>query len=682
MSSHDDWAPTSLGGSQNKPIKFPSFPRLFLIHRVLSEVKHTSNNAIEYKSLISESTMDKQLLDTAQKILSRLMKHGLKKYMKKYYNEEKQSHTIEIIFNQIILKTFEKEYNNVTTYTNKNLGEEKNNTTNFQTTLFNTTDIMCLILQFLVDFELDRFNKHIGNLSNCSLVCSQWFYHSFNPQSIYGYNLFKLMIATAKCQENGDENNVTRMWQRLRNVKNIRMEVDGDVRHNVNYNNSLLLNKISLYLRNVEVIINDAHGGSNRTVPALQMVLRNCKEKIVKYEIDLSIRGQHKLSPLVLNNAVEISTDHAYFSIFWSNKCEKLTFSRVHGGIQWCNDIIDNCDCSGVKEIRIGRLGFEYGVMDVKQDSTKVLMKKLGKALTRGGNLKILAITFWRDVDPCVLLLCKHLQPIVERNNGYFEMSIPGDANAINACDNVLTTIEQLKPQIQKLRVAMGTEWWDIETRVQKIINNTFESGDGDDHDSNIDSKKKFQALEWLYMDATSYNMESYIEILKELNVEFNNKSGIFELYDWNIFFRKERFDDMIKILNWISEIKQELALIIHIRMSELVQSRVEIFDKFCNIVYMLLIEKKMAVDINVSFDYTAMDNKCQQIFESYFGEKMIKEYAAPRCRINVNKYMTARAIPITSFKVNKDEYFRRVGLLFYEFRVANIDRRLPPLWD
>ena len=136
----------------------------------------------------------------------------------------------------------------------------------------------------------------------------------------------------------------------------------------------------------------------------------------------------------------------------------------------------------------------------------------------------------------------------------------------------------------------------------------------------------------------------------------------------------------MIKILNWISGIKQELALIMNVKMYELVQSRVELFDKFCNIVYLLLIEKKMAVDINIGFAYMAKDNKCQQIFESYFGKKMIQEYTAPKCRINVNKHMTSRSIPIASF--TKDAYVGNVDLWLYQFLVDNIDPRSIPLLD
>ena len=49
----------------------------------------------------------------------------------------------------------------------------------YENILSKPTDIMCLIFQFLTDF--DRFGEYIGEFSNGSLVCSQWLYHVFNP---------------------------------------------------------------------------------------------------------------------------------------------------------------------------------------------------------------------------------------------------------------------------------------------------------------------------------------------------------------------------------------------------------------------------------------------------------------------------------------------------------------------
>ena len=197
MSTNSDW---------NKPIdllpvnilKMPSFVRLFVIHRVLNNANYNSNDSINIDTVVSESTLNKALHSSAQQILSQLMKHGIKDYMNKHYKEKNQANTIEIIFNQIILKQFTKEYQNVTLYPTVTIAgntteSSDENKTNYQNLLFNTTDIMCSMFQYFSDFNDN--NEYIGDLSNCSLVCSQWFYHAFNPNSIY-QNVMKTVKTT------------------------------------------------------------------------------------------------------------------------------------------------------------------------------------------------------------------------------------------------------------------------------------------------------------------------------------------------------------------------------------------------------------------------------------------------------------------------------------------------------
>ena len=82
----------------------------------------------------------------------------------------------------------------------------------------------------------------------------------------------------------------------------------------------------------------------DETVSSMQLILGNCKDKIKKFNCLLDCDEQYKLSPLVLNNAVEIQTDHLYFPIFWSKKCEKMSFLWLKNvGTGWCNHIINNC---------------------------------------------------------------------------------------------------------------------------------------------------------------------------------------------------------------------------------------------------------------------------------------------------------------------------------------------------
>lgn len=158
----------------------------------------------------------------------------------------------------MILKQFTTECQNVITYpTDKaHINSDKSNYYH-QNALFNATDIMCLIFQFSID--LDSTGTYVGELSNCSFVCSQWLYHSFNPNSIYYLNLRSLADATAKCMKyNNIDSNVTRTWQRLWTVKKIHFDfkkIDNNygMKYHLEKIPNLLFNKIST-LRNVLIL--------------------------------------------------------------------------------------------------------------------------------------------------------------------------------------------------------------------------------------------------------------------------------------------------------------------------------------------------------------------------------------------------------------------------------------------
>ena len=190
----DDWEPDK---EQSLLLKMLSFVRLFVKHRISTNYSGTT------EALINDSNIDKSMRDTAKDIVSSLRNSSIKTYMEQHYNEKKQADVIETMFNQIILRTFPKEYQNVSTILKKEKNEDEskhnddndyNHYTNYENILSKTTDIMCVTFQFLTDS--DRFGEYIGELSNCSLVCSQWLYHVFNPNFIIKkiYIYFKLQV--------------------------------------------------------------------------------------------------------------------------------------------------------------------------------------------------------------------------------------------------------------------------------------------------------------------------------------------------------------------------------------------------------------------------------------------------------------------------------------------------------
>ena len=165
--------------------------------------------------------------------------------MKNWYSERKQANVIEKIFNKIILTKFDKEYNELITFDTNNIG---------QRLVFNSNDLMSKIYQYL-----EWGWKFNGDLFQCSLVSSHWLYHAWNINSVYHVYLIGLIEKIIKCKKNEEENNLTRLWQRLINAKSIHFSVSM-----VNVTNeSIILNKLSR-MRNVERVCGSLHGKASR----------------------------------------------------------------------------------------------------------------------------------------------------------------------------------------------------------------------------------------------------------------------------------------------------------------------------------------------------------------------------------------------------------------------------------
>ena len=113
-------------------------------------------------------------------ILLQLKHNGIKNYMKQQYNEKRDSVAIEMIFNKIILNKFEKEYNTLVTFKNSDRNDES---CYYQTLVFNSNDLMSNIFQYI----------QFRHMTHCCVVCSHWFYHSWNKNSIYKVDLGWIM---------------------------------------------------------------------------------------------------------------------------------------------------------------------------------------------------------------------------------------------------------------------------------------------------------------------------------------------------------------------------------------------------------------------------------------------------------------------------------------------------------
>ena len=117
---------------------------------------------------------------------------------------------------------------------------------------------MPCIFQYLV-YDIEYF---YADLNNCELVNSKWFYHVWNPQSIYYADITKLFYLTGSYNGTNIVNSsFIRQWQRLMNVKHIRLDGFRDqtdskgvlsTKFNDPSKNKLIFEKITSNLVNVQ----------------------------------------------------------------------------------------------------------------------------------------------------------------------------------------------------------------------------------------------------------------------------------------------------------------------------------------------------------------------------------------------------------------------------------------------
>ena len=115
-------------------------------------------------------------------------------------------------------------------------------------------------------------------------------------------------------------------------------------------------------------------------------------------------------------------------------------------------------------------------------------------------------------------------------------------------------------------------------------------------------------------------------------------------------------------------------------------------FNVFCGKLHSLMIEKQLAIDIDITFMPCSNDDSnknnndknnsdhddndyrhLSQIFSSHFDkEKVLKEYILPKCNQTASKHLIAKSTPSVSF-VSRQDYRKEV---VYDFCVSNVDYR------
>ena len=657
----------------------PSFIRLFVMNRVLTTYISTnggkSKTAMLIRDLTNSKNMDKYESKVCE-IMVNLAKYGIKHYMEELYDEETQASIIEQIFNQMILKQFKKEYQQVTTYSiattaaseDKNDNNDDNNDNyHYQCLVFNTTDLMCSIFQFLSDFG--RYEMKY-ELVNCSLVNSHWLYHTWNPNSIYFAALFNLIRCTVKFPQN---ELYSRMWQRFYNAQKV--YIYGRYKYSDLKISDFVLNKLGMYsnIRNLDGFVSPGQ------LCIIKVIVTKCGNKIERFSIN-TFGGVHSL--LKLLNVKFLAIGNTRIFSIWTNKCEQIELNWVENiKEKWCEHVIDKCDCSGVKSLSFARAAFDEIV------SCEILKKFAQKFVS----LEHLVFEFYSGCDEQVLLLWSYLNSIIVKNTcstsgnynyNYKSMHMqPMHMHMSNSHVHVKmqiftesTHFEKINDMIEKnkiiidyIRLIVDGFWEEHKTGIRKLLSN--------------------EKLEWLQLTNSDESNEQFPLVLQSLQnkdflkkVKFDTLKRI-EFQDNNSFGSSTmKMINQFLQLNLIVEKKLFIIAKFIVKNSHAHESSDAIlksnfdasFEKLCKNIVRLMMKDKIAIDIKVTFEIMLNDrlnlkDSAIKTFQKHFGaDKIMRSYQAPQC----NKFCIGLQEPVIFFGMQDDWEGKKKDVL----RVATVE--------
>ena len=290
------------------------------------------------------------------------------------------------------------------------INNESTNDNYYQNLLFNSSDLMNEIFQYLVWGK--SFNE---DLCECSLVSSHWLYHVWNPNSVYFIEVEELF----RCNDISNRT-WTRTWQRLYNVKSIHLHF-----HAKNSKAATSIANNSSMFRKVEKVDLDAYGYKevDECMSLVIPIMSRCKDRI-KYcgiKIDDShfnsqLQDFEAPSPLRLPKAQYVGIGDVVFYRIWTNECTRLKLDWVHCiGKDWCKFVIENCDCSNVNCLILNGFTFDDNSMD------RVILQQFALKFY---NLKTLEMKVCFNVDNNVLLFWQLLKPIISKNKTKVKLTV------------------------------------------------------------------------------------------------------------------------------------------------------------------------------------------------------------------------------------------------------------------
>ena len=473
----------------------PNFTRLFILHRILKNFAKKNEKLL---SLFKNCKLNNNHNVKVDKIVSSLIKYGIKSYMKDHYNENDDSQTIDLIFDDIISKYFDKEYHQITKYVDKsNLSLE------YCEKVFNTNDLMCLIFQFVFD-----------NIIDICLVCSQWLYYSFDKKShIFNCNLpFALLIKISKFNPKNEAAHQLERYksqlQRLYNVQSLNIHLPTDF---------VVTSKFLSYLavlNNVEQLEILLGGVIERNMmtdrlKAVKVIIQQCGNQIKMLKISPGYISTHqspvKLPVLRLNNVESMTMLEECFPIIFLNKLKSLTIGHkekvTYLNHEWMKLVIDNCNCTNIKHLKIHNAWFNFSNININENTKLQDLDKTINAIKQFGAKFIslqkidfvfekwnyLSFNFWN-------VFIKSLKSILLKNQTLItsDTLINNQLQNINATNNMNIVCNKTRLSDYKI------------TTLGKLLSNIF-----DDLQSRANDEKKYKVTYDKY-DFTKWNITIY----------------------------------------------------------------------------------------------------------------------------------------------------------------------------
>ena len=698
MSSADD-ADWTVAVQPAPKFPVPNFIRLFVLVRVLHEV----NDDAAIRKLVAVF-QEKEEQETAFSILSNLINNGgIKEYMRRYYDERYHCIIIEKIFNQIILTKYSSQFQLITTFSfskiDNNINFEKYK---YQIKVFNTNDVMSLIFGYLT-----YSHNFDGDLLNCSLVCSYWLYHVYNPNSIYHIDISKLLkarlqgykqeIAVAKGELNVNfyYNRIvslhTRQWQRLINCKSIWIYMY-PYHNNIELANNLLLSKI-LTLKNIEKIYCKIR---KRYLSIFKAIIANCKDTIKQLNLsvgtytpiatnndnndnndrdntdDIKTDKKQELDHddpeyipkiLILPNVEKITIEIQNFDdmslIGWSKKCHYLELKKINKF--WCDFVINNCDCSGIKHLK-----FWNTVIVDDDDDEVILVPLLIKLANKFTGINKLSFEFSRLHKNFGILL-QALKPIINKNNTEIHVDIPRDINVdINSYIS-FTENCTIGPTVLSCIVDSNTPSALCDMISNDYIVKRLEILDIEDADRSKKQVGLMQFINFLSM-ADIYSLVSnvsacnqlqclkVIRIVKRLAVPIVNSQTLHDFLD----------------LEWIVKRQLFIIVVFKIKMDFMHSDDVYCyndeffgqFSKLCQKIASLIIDKHLPIDITLLIKTKGHRNDTFKELNTIVQSVFSKIYST-RCQLHqdqCNAYCIPLAQPIVSLTVEQESFIKLCG--------------------